>query len=302
MSGEDRQLYGYDSGFEGWEHSTAGYVTDYMLSLTCVTCFVYVIIVRRRMGALWRISVTSHSVSFALFCLFEAITFGAAGIAHQLLDTYYHNGEMMGKRWGMYNSAWMYWWFVAICNSPLASMALNSAVLNFNSTTLRPTWLTYVSYLVGICVSFYEAWLMFTYQLPKTGTAAAALAIGASLFGIIVLAIDGASFRNAKGWMVVGMVFRLSGYLVVAFAPESCKEVGSMRYGCPFPENLNEKVWFHCLLMVGVVFCCKAVVDIITFDLYGPMMMNTGGAWDFTTQYNEPKRRGDCRSCECAVQ
>jgi len=292
MSDVGRQLY--DAGFEGWGHSIAGYVTDYLLSLTCIVCFVYVITQRRPLA-----DAASVSTSFLVFLGFEAVAFLAGGITHHVLDTYFRSGEVMGRTWNSWNSGWMPFWMIAMFCSPLATMALNCVVFIFKN---YPPWTTYLSYSIGVVASVCECWLVYHAKFSSSGTVNSALAIGTCvLAGVLLLQGFEIGPQGGRAFMLWGMLLRLVGFLVLALAPNSCKQVDSFRDGCPFPENFNQNAVFHSLLIVATIAQCKAVIDRDVSEYFSSPQLRYR---DVKAQFDDsgPGRRGDCRSCQCAVQ
>jgi len=242
----------YDPGFEAWDHSASGYITDYMIAIECLVFAIHVLMkMKTRTGA-------KH---FIVYAILAAIAFGAKGLAHHMLDIYYQNGEVMHHEWGEANAGWMYPWLVTSL-IPIAAAA--SAAEAFEFTLCGHISCIYVMlYTIGSLVSLYEVWGLVNEQTGTSGMWTAFVSIAFGLVGLIFALLGMRQFGADRNRVLVGcgsfswlLAFVFYKFLV----PDVCRAVSEeKREDCPFPPEFNDNAVFHVIIIVAVTCSYLAV-------------------------------------------
>lgn len=254
-----RRLYHWEGA---WDHSVAGYVTDYIIFVVSALCITGSIVLYRKNEDA---RVRRILARFMVYAASLGVAMLAGGLGHHMIDTYDH--APMGKTWGSANSGWMYPWVVAAALMPtaiLASLATVFTVADF------PQWTQYLLYVLGALVGVLEIVVMSTENLSYSGAASAYMSLLAYFAGGVcaaVLAIRKAC-SGVKDWMnpfqgrgriMLGLFFAFVGHCIVAFKPASCTKVGidiqpAIAEGseCPYPESFNHNAVFHVFVICSV--------------------------------------------------
>jgi len=237
----------YEQGFEDWDLSQASYATDYLIMVVGVICA----------GLAWDkirsdvwLTLWGLVSQCAVFSLLEGVGYGFGGIAHHLLDTYYEQGHVMGRRWGAPQSDWMFAWLMAVMLVPLASASCLGTALAFGR--FAEGWIK-VAKGLGFLVSVFEGYLCLNNQLDTSGSASVYWGIATSLLACLVVFAGGA--EAAGLWQLLfGNISRLVGFGILVSAPASCKVASIGRSDCPYPEDFNHNACYHVCIAVSVAF------------------------------------------------
>jgi len=236
---------------DGWGHSVAGYVTDYVI---LVTCFVLLFMSKSKVGF-----ESSDGKQLVAFLLLTGLAFGFGGVAHHLIDSYYASGELMGKAWGDANSSWMYPWLLAMVIGGLSGGGPPSVAFSF---TKLPPWMGVIAYVLGALVAGYEFYIfVFTAEgINITGTYQGYYAMVGTFIALITFLVSilrqwaaGHGFYSATPHCFMGTVLLMCGYLVLVTLPPGCSKPGAERVGCPYPASFNQNAVFHSIIVVGVI-------------------------------------------------
>lgn len=227
------------SNFEdGWGHSVAGYVTDYVI---LVTCFVLLFVSSSKVGFQ-----SNDGKQLFAYLLLTALAFGLGGVAHHMIDTYYASGDTMGKAWGDDNSNWMYAWLLAMVSSGLSGGALPSLAFSFSKA---PSFMGAIAYGLGVLVAGYEFYIfVFTADgILTTGTYQGYYVMLGTFIALITFLV------SCSLHCFTGAVLLMSGFVVLVTAPAGCSKHGEERVGCPYPANFNHNAVFHVFITLGVI-------------------------------------------------
>lgn len=238
-----RRLYG--AGFEGWDHSPAGYYTDYVISVECVILAVLVFMGKKE---------HSSAKNFMAFACLTAIAFGGGGVAHHMMDVYFHRGEAMHHKWGQPNSGWMYPWLLTGLSATAASAA---AAVSFSFTSCGDkSWAYVVLYVLGSLIALYEVKGLADENTASSGVIAGLVGMAFGFLALVFAAVGAfQSFQKGVLFAGVGSLFWFFSMLFVSLlVPASCRTVGDDREGCPFPEAFNQNAVFHVIVMISVAF------------------------------------------------
>jgi len=257
-----RQLH--HEGFEGWEHTLAGYVTGYVLFAVCSGCLAYVVARTSR-------PYDATQKLFVLFLVAQGVSFLSGGIAHHMLDIYANNGEVMGNTWSDSNSGWMYPWILAVALAPLASGSMLAMVFIFSKF---PRWIAFVTLGTSILSAGFEIAVFIREDLDASGMASTLRAVSASGVSLLILLVGMLGrcvdlSKKAAFWspeasvgarpLFVGVFFASIAWAILIGAPASCSKVGNAHTGCPFPEAFNQNAVLHTFLMIATTLFCWGV-------------------------------------------
>lgn len=248
---EVRRLY--EAGFEGWDIEPATYLTDYVIMVVGILlCFFAYNTLRGNAWGLWGLL-----SQFAIFSLLEGVAYGFGGVTHHLLDTYYEQGVIMGRRWGHPHSEWMFAWFFAVTLKPLASAACLCTAMAQGEVGVG--WLK-VTKGAGALIAVFEALLLFSNEVESSGTPAVYWDVLTCCVACCAVFRRGVT---AGGVMLTfsGLVMRLVGNGVLVMTPEGCRKAREERYGCPFSEEFNHNAIYHIFIVASIVLIYFGVMD-----------------------------------------
>lgn len=250
-------LLHYSPGFEGWDYSRSGILTDYAIAATCILCFLWIMIKGKGQQGWW-----NATTQLMCYHALVGLTYGCGGAAHHVINSYASKGEVMGKTWSSANSEWMYFWIASMSLAGVAGGFVLSIALSFSSF---PVWTGLPGYLGGVCVGIFEAYSLIAdvdNGIKITGVAAAKWGIFTAVLACASIFISMCQHGGASGGrfpLLLGMKLLTNGYAVVCFAPSSCRSVGINREGCPFPEVFNQNAIFHVFVMANVILVTTGV-------------------------------------------
>jgi len=251
-----------DPSFDGYDFSTAGWVTDYLIFMIGVVCGSVVLWLPRKQNA--RIP-SKIEVTFSLFSFVTALTFLFGGIAHMMIGWHAASGVQLGKQWDTEHSGWMFFWLPAVFLMPIA--AASNLSFMFAACDLED-WALAVAYAFGLCVGLAEGVLLSDEPLLAYSGLPAALLFLISSSTITVMAGVKAMHNKEKGmgmWMVMAAnILFFLGWVIVSFAPSGCRRYSETKRDCPYPNDFNQNAIFHVIIIVAVVtefFGVKGVAD-----------------------------------------
>lgn len=231
----------YTQGFEGWDYSWAGILTDYLIVLTCATVFAFT-------GYRGKVSNRLRNLLFA-FLISTGLTYGFGGAAHHLINIYFHSGTYMGRQWGDENSGWMIPWIIGVVAMGFAAAALFA--LTFEILSL-PAWASLPALLAAVGIGIYEVYVLFGTDtgFDNSSYAVALFSTFASLVCTVAHAV-GLCVKRSNRALLLGTFLQLLGFLLLLVAPASCTKANAAREGCPFPKDFNQNALFHVALAIA---------------------------------------------------
>jgi len=251
-----------DPSFDGYDFSTSGWVTDYLIFMVGVVCGSVVLWLPRKQNARIPLNI---EVTFSLFSFVTALTFLFGGIAHMMIGWHAASGVQLGKQWDAEHSGWMYFWLPAVFLMPIAAAANLSFM--FAARDLED-WVLAVAYALGLCVGVAEVVFLSDESLLAYSGLPAALLFLISSSTVTVMAGVKAMHNKKKRmgmWMVMAAnILLFLAWVIVSFAPSGCRRYSETKRDCPYPNDFNQNAIFHVIIIVAVVtefFGVKGVAD-----------------------------------------
>lgn len=240
-----RQLYHLHAD---WDHSPAGYITDYFIFVVSLVVCVLAYLQRRKVkDEIVRRALLVFMVGNGLF----GVTFLFGGVAHNMLDDTAH--PVIGFTWGSANSAWMFPWTLAVLLTNI-SFALVCAVpfaLIANSGPLL--WMQYGMLVMGCLEGIIELVIMIAEKPEISGVYALFLSMLFMFIGAIA-SLTFAVMRRSLGYVLqmFGFIVMIVGSLIPLLRPDACSSHFD-HPDCPFSASFNHNAWYHVLLIVGQI-------------------------------------------------
>jgi len=263
MEGEQRRLYHLHAD---WDHTPAGYITDYILFVVAIICALLALATRRSL----RSEVHRRAlVVFTVGIMLMAFSFFFGGIAHQMLDSYPH-GEMFGMTWSSRNSGWMVLWMFGVALGMPGFAVLASVPLACKANAGGFRWAQYILWGLGKIAGELELVVLFMERLDQSGVLTAFAGTATLLLAVLVSLVLAAmtawreGVRHAIGecLFTLGFFVAVLAHIVILTKPAACLSHHD-HADCPYSASFNHNAVFHCILIISQIILTLGVITAV---------------------------------------
>lgn len=242
-----------------WDHSVASYVTNYLIFVTSVICF---------MLTIKRVKVPYLTSHFIAFLVLVGLTFGFSGLAANVEHAYFRAGETMGHKLFGHHSKWMYptlaW---LLCTGLLSPAIMALMILCFPASSGGPAadasprsfgvvLAVICAYVVGASVGVYECVNLILGHDRETGEVCSGLLVFSALLFTVSVGIGIFRRGTAHGQVMafVGAFLMLLGFAIL-FGDEYYTETRV----CPTFKMFSRDAMAHAVIIVSIPCLSYAV-------------------------------------------
>ena len=237
-------------------HSTSGWVTDYGL-------FGLSLIVTTRCLVHGGAAGTGMQRALGiLYIMATGLAYGWGGWTHHQLDNIYGRGDAPGMKWGGLNADWHMSWVIATIFAVVAPMfqflfAVQAGLYG------RPDGLflricVLLTFGLTVVLLYISVSSLLSHDADDWGESLPYIFLRSVL---CALAVFLSGLRVANFGLALSGLATIAGWAMMALVPSSCTDPTTLGSdSCPFYQNLNQNVVFHCFIAVSLVAMGSAVM------------------------------------------
>mmetsp|Transcript_96572 Transcript_96572/g.270321 ORF Transcript_96572/g.270321 Transcript_96572/m.270321 type:complete len:284 (-) Transcript_96572:227-1078(-) len=260
MSDPSYSPTGYSHIYKDWDVNESTFVSAYLVMVVGIVCAALTWKSHGGKGA----DLYSLGVQFVLYSLFEGLSFGFAGAAHQVLAYYDSNGIIMSRHFFAPHAEWLCVWALALLLAPVATGSLAGTTFAYSNTATG--WIRWAK-VFGVLIGIVELYLCFV-NIDATGKITMYWGFALSCLGLVLCVKEGC---RASLPMIVGCTFRALSFLVIALTPPGCWSSEDADSFCPYPPEFNQRAVFNVFNVGAIVFIHAGVLaKLKAADTYVP--------------------------------